>query len=533
MTSLPASWLKHRKAWLTLSTLAAFAFAAATYFVIYRFIGRFAGYPIELEWREGTAWLHALAGSFGFNIFTDPQFAYANANHGIFDPVIKAFLVRALPFLEPQYVLRSFVVLFPAVSLLAAFVQARRKLPLAPAFVAALGLSSAMLIFVHDIGNWNTCVGRSDSTALTLLAVTFLCYTSPALNVRARVLRHISYLAIALVLSTNWRIYPVALVIPLLLEQNRDSLQLRELIRTYLYIAAYSLGSCAVFVGVWFHFDIAQYYRYFFGFFGTKSPWAPASAPFATMIHYVRTPAIAALVFLSIIPVLLETAKLWFGRTGCWPRLLAALALALSLGVSILAFKMNFMGAGYWYLSPQAFVALAYYQTRFTLGPGAASVILACSLGILWRSDNLPLMRWQYAQLAETLPAARRYTAELVLLDREFGIYSEEAHLFKRTRDLPAVDMGDVAEAFANANYFGPRFTAVFAHQRERLVGHKPVLVFIGGCGSSALKQLAQSDEYYLFRKSPTLWIGGAVYLRMDHIQEVQRFLAEHAAELP
>ncbi|MBX3736369.1 MAG: hypothetical protein KF715_06770 [Candidatus Didemnitutus sp.] len=533
MTPIFSRWLKHPKLWRRLSHLAALVLAATTYVVIYRFLARFAGYPIELEWREGTAWLHALAGSFGVNIFTDPHLAYANANHGIFDPLIKSVFVRALPSVEPQYILRSFVLLFPVVSLLASFVHSRRKLPLGPAVVAALGLSAAMLILLHDIGHWNTCIGRSDSTALTLLAVAFLGYAAPGDTTLSRVSRHGACLAIALVFSTNWRIYPVALVIPLLVEQSRDALRLRDLVRLYLVIAAYTIGTCAVFAAVWFHGDLAQYYRYFFGFFGTKSPWAAASSPFATMIHYVRTPAFAAIIVLSILPVLFESGKWLLARSGSLPRTLAALALALSLGASIAAFKMNFQGAGYWYLSPQAFVLLVYYQSRFTLGPGAASALLIGCLGMLWRSDNLPLMRWQYAQLAETLPAARRYTAELVLLDREFGICSEEAHLFKRTRNLPPVDMGDVAEAFANANYFGPRFTAVFAQQRARIVAREPVLVFVGGCGSSALKQLAQSEEYCLFRTSPTLWIGGAVYVRLDHLEEVQRFLVAHAAELP
>jgi dihydrofolate reductase len=90
--------------------------------------------------------------------------------------------------------------------------------------------------------------------------------------------------------------------------------------------------------------------------------------------------------------------------------------------------------------------------------------------------------------------------------------------------------MGDVAEAFAKVNYYGPRFTSVFLEQRSRLMAHEPVLVFVGSCASSAVKQLAENEEYCLWRKSPTLWIGGGVYVRKDHIEDVQRFLMSHAA---
>ena len=511
---------------------AVFIFSVAVYVSIYKYIWRFASYPIELEWREGSIWLHALAQSYGINIFENDKIAYANANHGIFDHIIKAVFARAFRFLEPQYILRVFVVLFQMISFLSIFVHSRRNLSAIAALISSICLSCAMLIAVHDIGHWNTCIGRSDSTAFTLLVIAYLCYPTQASIDRTGLLRHLSYLAIALVLSTNWKVYPVALMIPIIMEQRHDALRIRELIRIYLLIAGYTLATCALFIAVWFHADASMYYRYFFGFFGAKSPLPPSSAPFQAMIHYVRTPAIAFLILLSVVPAFIEAWKHFFKHSGNWPRTLAAIAIFISLLILILAFKMNFWAGGYWYLCPQAIILVIYYNTRYKIGPALASVILVLSLCILSQSDNLPLMRWYYSRLGETLPAARKYAEELVLLDRAFGVYSEEAHLFKRTRALAPIDMGDVAETFAKANYYGPRFTAVFSEQRSRITSHEPVLVFVGPCASSAVKQLAEDEEYYLWRKSPTLAIGGGVYVRKDHIEDVQRFLMGHAANL-
>lgn len=510
----------------------AFLSFASVYFAIYHFLWRFASYPIELEWREGTAWIHALAQSSGINIFEDGRVAYVNANHGIVDLIVKAAILRAFPFLEPQYILRSFVLLFPAISFLSTFVHCRRYLRGAVAFITALGLNSAMLILLHDIGHWNTCIGRSDSTAYTLMAVAYLCYHTDVSTRWNRLARHISYLSIALVLSTNWRIYPIALVIPVLVEQCSDSARIRDFIKTYLSIAGYTLAVCAFFLVTWFHSDVSRYYRYFFGFFSGNSPWPPSSAPFQTMIQYVRTPAIACLILLSIAPLLVETWKCRGKRTGRLPKIFAAVAIFASFVVSIVALKMNFGAAGYWYLSPQVIVLIIYYGNRHKIGPVAAAIVLTLSLCVLWQSNNSPLIKWQYRQLAETLPDARKYTAELILLDRAFGVYSEEAHLFKRSGNLPPIDMGDAVEAFAKANYFGPRFTAAFAEQRAKILSHEPVLVFVGGCASTAVKQLAEDEEYCLFMKSPTLWIGGAVYVKKDHIEDVQRFLMSHAQNL-
>ncbi len=509
--------------------VAAFVFAVTVYVSIYKYTWRFVSYPIELEWREGSIWLHALAQSYGVNIFENDKIAYANANHGIFDHLVKGALARAFRFLEPQYILRIFVLLFPAISFFSIFAHSRRNFPAAAAVIGSLCLSGAMLVVLHDLGHWNTLIGRSDSTAFTLLVIAYLCH-APQVSTRTTLLRHLSYLAIALVFSTNWKLYPIALTIPIIMEQRHDVLRIRELIRIYLLIAGYTLATCVLFIVVWFHADISGYFRYFFGFFGAKSPLPPASAPFQAMIHYARTPAIISLILLSVVPLFIEGWRHFIKRSGGWPTTLAALVILMSLLLLIAALKMNFWAGGYWYLSPQAIVLAAYYNTRYKIGPGLGLVILVFCLGVFSQSNNLNLMKWYYQRLGETLPAARRYTEELILLDRAFGVYSEEAHLFKRSRPLAPIDMGDVAETFAKANYYGPRFTSVVAEQTSRIASHESVLVFVGPCASSAVKQLAADDEYCLWLKSPTLAIGGNVYVRKDHIEDVQRYLAGQAA---
>lgn len=511
--------------WRKVFYVAAFLFSITVYISIYKYVWRFVSYPIELEWREGSSWLHALAQSYGINIFESDKIAYANANHGIFDHLIKGAFASAFRFVEPQYILRIFVMLFPAISFFALFTQNRKNLSGAGALISALGLCSAMLIAVHDMGHWLTCIGRSDSTAFTLMAIAYLCYTPQTFTRSAILLRHVSSLALALILSTNWKIYPVALMIPIILEQSQGALRIRELIRIYLLILGYSLATCALFIVCWFHGDASLYYRYFFGFFSAQSPSPPNSAPFQAMIHYVRTPTIALLILFSVVPAFFEGSKHFFKASGHWPRTLAALAISVSLLISILALKKNFWAGGYWYLCPQAIVLAIYYNTRYKIGPGLASAILVITLGILSQSGNLPLMRWYYTNLGETLPAARKYTEELILLDRAFGVYSEETHLFKRTREISPIDMGDTAETFAKANYYGSRFTTVVLEQKTKIIAHDYVFVFVGPCASSAVKQLAENEEYSLWLKSPTLAIGGNVYIRTDHIEDVQRFL--------
>jgi len=510
--------------------VAAFIFSVTLYVAIYKYLWRFVSYPIELEWREGVYWLHALAQSYGINIFENDKIAYMMASHGIVDHLVKAALLNVFPSWEPQYILRFFVLIFPVISFLSILVQSRRNLPAIPALISALCLNGAMLVFVHDIGHWFTCVGRSDATAFTLLAIGYLCYSTHASTGRARLLGHFSYLAIALVLSTNWKWYPIALMIPIIMEQRHDALRIRELIRIYLLIIGYTVATCALFAAVWFHADVSFYFRYFFGLYFGKSPYAGSGAPFQTIIHYVRTPAIACLILLSVLPAFIEAWRHFVRNSGSWPKTLAAIAVLVSVLISILALKMNFMGGGYWYLCPQAILLVVYYNTRYKIGPGLASMILVLSLCILSRSDNLYLMKWYYRQLGETLPAARNYAEKLTLLDQAFGVYSEEAHLFRRSRNLPPIDMGDGSENLAKVNYFGSRFTSIFEGQRARVMAHQPVLLFVGACSSSAFKALSMNEEYCLLLASPAPAIGGSVYVRIDHMEDVQRFLLAHAS---
>ena len=64
-------------------------------------------YPIELEVRESTLWMHILTMKAGINIYDSNFVAFANQAHGPFDPMIKLFISWIFPFLEPWQVSRS------------------------------------------------------------------------------------------------------------------------------------------------------------------------------------------------------------------------------------------------------------------------------------------------------------------------------------------------------------------------------------------------------------------------------------------
>jgi hypothetical protein len=60
-------------------------------------------YPLEIETREATVWLHVLALKHGVNIYDHNQVAFINQNHGPFDPLFKLSIATLFPFLEPWH----------------------------------------------------------------------------------------------------------------------------------------------------------------------------------------------------------------------------------------------------------------------------------------------------------------------------------------------------------------------------------------------------------------------------------------------
>ena len=70
-------------------------------------------FPLELEYREGSGWLHALAARAGVGIYDHSHVAFLNMNHGPLEPILKQLLTTAFPFLSASMVTRCFVLLLP------------------------------------------------------------------------------------------------------------------------------------------------------------------------------------------------------------------------------------------------------------------------------------------------------------------------------------------------------------------------------------------------------------------------------------
>ncbi len=166
-------------------------------------------FPLEIEWRESTVWLHVLTLREGINLYDHSKVAYVNMNHGPIDPLLKYGLSTILPGLEPWMVTRAPALLLPGVILLATFLNLRRRSD-RPLFDAGL-CTAALYISLLALGTGFPLVGRSDPTALLLCAVLMgVLRPGEITGVRARAVRGVlAGIVVGALAMTNLRYLPV------------------------------------------------------------------------------------------------------------------------------------------------------------------------------------------------------------------------------------------------------------------------------------------------------------------------------------
>lgn len=451
-------------------------------------------FPIELELREGTVWLHALAAREGVDLYEHERVAFVNMNHGPLDPILKHALAAALPWLGPAAITRAFVALLP-LALLAAMWRATGG-RLWPAVAWAGGLHLLLL----GLNPPHFLLGRSDPTALCLLALLLWRGAKSlgrALPARARTCGGLVATGVigGFVLAANWRFFPaVGAVIAGL---GAETLALTPRDRR---AASLARGVAALLTGVALPFvvivlgqfggDWDRYQRHFFGFFTAASGWGTRAA-----------------VQLELLPAALLTTR--------WPLHLAALALvALGLrhpaarvpralqawvwlpllgllGVSCsVAYFLNHGGGGLHYYAA-FYVPLAFHLARAVDWPrvrlpfARAAVGAALLLGLPWA----PLLE-QAAALARSRGQAEAFLATCRATAGDAPIYSEEFHFFKTRYAGETIDMGDEVHAVAESGFFGPAFSATARTSFARLEERPPPYVLSGGIGSAALQKL-------------------------------------------
>src|SRR6187399_233305 len=323
--------------------------------------------PLEIEVREGSAWIHALAKRAGVDIYDPAQVAFVNMNHGPLDPILKTWVSMAMPTLPGHMVTRFFVLLTPFALLWTAYVLTRRSLP------GALVAASALFLFFFHVSRM-ALAGRADATALCgaivcgLLAHQLLVYPSRDWSSRSYTLMQIGLGAVSTaVVLMSWRYLPVpaALQFVVLVKQITEprralsggtSRTRRALVWCETTLYRVSLSSFCFLFGfalIWLptYFielkgDGPNYYRHFFGFFSAASGWGTfAGAKFQLLPEGLWASRLGSvLVFAGLILLALFRLRRKPVQLLAWLVMLVALWLTVCYG-----YYKNEGGGGVYY----------------------------------------------------------------------------------------------------------------------------------------------------------------------------------------
>ena len=226
-------------------------------------------YPIELEVRESTVWLHVLTMKANINIYDGKLVAYANQAHGVMDPIIKYLINLLLPFLQPWQVSRIFWILSYFLIFLInylVFKNLKKKNLLIISLVTSIVFYSLLFLFTK------TFQGRADITALFfIILLSCLCIDRDFFYKNKAVI--IAFLA-AIILLTNWRfLILVACIIAYPLAMNIKKIKsFKFYFFTRLLFLTFVFLSIPLFIfWLFFDFNSSTFINYFIKFFYFKN----------------------------------------------------------------------------------------------------------------------------------------------------------------------------------------------------------------------------------------------------------------------
>jgi hypothetical protein len=434
--------------------------------------------PVELEIREGTVWLYALAKRAGVDIYDSNRLAFVNMNHGPMDAILKGWIATLAPTLSGCTVTRSFVFLLPFFLLGSAFIVGRRSLTEALLAAAALHLFLVKLTPMM-------LVGRSDATALCGLDICAALAHALLVN-RHREWSNRRYVVLqlllgassAVVLLTSWRIVPTLAMIYLvvLVKQLAESTSRR--FRCLIYAIGLSLTGFAL---VWvptflveLHGNMRLYYQRFFGFFSQESGWGsfPGAKfrPFPAEIIGDREGLLLLLLGLTL--VALFRLRRERAQLVAWLLLLPLGWLAYSYG-----FYRNQGGGGLQYFCPFFLsvwiLVLHALRQKSKWRPLAQLIVAGLIAGLLSRQGLLDQRR----QLADLRTEARTFLRDVASRTGGQFVFGEDAHLFKSEYHDEVVDTGDTVDAIAVTHYYGEDFTRSYLSYVNTLLSEPPPFV--------------------------------------------------------
>ena len=463
-------------------------------------------YPLEIETRESTVWLHVLALRHGVNIYDHNQVAFINQNHGPFDPLFKLSIATLFPFLESWQIARFSVLALPYAFLLVAW----RLLGKSSARLDVVYLGAIGYLFLIVSAKEFIFVGRSDATAaLLLLPLTYFSVSAATTTSWTSMRYGLVWGCLGmLVILTNWRMLPVVfalLIFSVWMLRYRNHARFRSIAH---YLAGCAFASVTIFALLLFYvfdFDLFLYYKHFFGVYSPSSGHGHRTYAHASGIWFLGSllqptaspdslkggPVLLALAVYLLVPNKMSAEnRAWF-----------LLGSVVFIGCTV-AYYLNYYGGGQWYFIPFLivlwFFLCANYAAMPTLRRAAVGTVIAFLLCVNVRTVVEPSLR-----RASTFSQAYNLMRELRSLQTKHRLLSEDTFFFRTSYQGELIDMGDMVSRIRKRGYYyGDEFNRTVDRHFERIRKDPPDYIVTGFTESPELRGFAE-ENYLLVARGP------------------------------
>jgi hypothetical protein len=483
-------------------------------------------YPLELEWREGSFWLDALALHEKAPIYDHSVFAYVSMAHGPMDSLLKSWIAGLFPFLAPWQVTRAFVVLLPVTLVTCSAMILRRHMRFPWMWGTLVGLTFYVAFLAANGGHFYL-YGRTDDTAivLSLVAFTLLHFAAQSPNPLPRngcsfaagLLLGASYLTI-------WRNFPVmgAMVLVAIVAISLQTGRWQSALMAMLFCIA---GTLSVFLVILFGVmggSISLFYEHFYklflvsydtsasnrGLLGIpKDVWDDLQPAWESVVHD-RDNFLRRFGIIVMCPVFLVSAA-WFPIRERFSHLRSVTYLAVFIGLYVLALSSLIVGyLVHWRAGSLAYLApiylMSWYMVCLSLIArpfaaealrGGMSAFLTCGIILLTALNQVrgTSAGNEGARAMELTNSARAFDFQLSQLKAKYTVISDAFHFFKRHIDSnDVVDQGDFSWRFAKEGYFGEAFTQTVNRYTAAIQSKPPDIVIVGQISAPPIRALVE-----------------------------------------
>lgn len=470
-------------------------------------------YPLEVEAREATVWLHVLTEKAGINIFDHTKVAYINMNHGPFDYLLKT-AVSYITTMKPWQVTRVMVLLLPYVIFFVTW-KINKSFLEKPFLATAFFSSFIYFLLVGRFGSLQYFIGRSDATAMVISFLLILA-TFTGIN-QERKIRHWSFvigILSSLLIMTSWRsVTFIISIIGIFLGTLRyyKNIFIKDILINILFVACGAVLPFITILYFVFDLDMILYYKHFFGFFSSSSGWGlspPVDKIKFIMVylsgfsHYTYF-TIEVIIFLVIL-IFHFNGKRIQNRKLAFVWLLSLLFLLSTLSYG---YYLNQGGgtigyvAYYFIMLWFGLLVLFSYLSKLITKDKTNKIIFVGLYSLIF------LMPWDsiiYPQLniIKNMSNAYAFMNELKSIDKKDKIYSEEFYFYKDKYDGQLIDMGDTVEAVNKTGYYGEDFNKTVNRNYETISLNLPQYILTGITPSEKLKKLIK-EKYILYKEGP------------------------------